>query len=79
MSRAGNIVIALSRYWTKVEQNLDAVSKYPVGHDINFRGSIFLETASIVVVKKMFRYSNVFFYNHLYQRSVILNLFWKAV
>ncbi len=24
----------------------------------------------IVVVKKMFRYSNVFFYNHLYRNSV---------
>ena len=33
---------------------------------------------TIAVVKKTFRYSNVFFYNHLYQPSVIKNLFLKS-
>ena len=32
----------------------------------------------IAVVKKTFRYSNVFFYNHLYQPSVFRNLFMKS-
>jgi len=32
----------------------------------------------LVVVKKTFRYANVFFYNHLYQPSVLRNLFLKS-
>jgi len=32
----------------------------------------------IVVVKKMFRYANVFFYNHLYHPSVFRSLFLKS-
>jgi len=33
---------------------------------------------TIAVVKNTFRYSNVFFYNHLYQPSVFKNLFLKS-
>ena len=33
------------------------------------------QKAFIAVVKKTFRYLNVFFYNHLYQPSVFWNLF----
>jgi hypothetical protein len=32
----------------------------------------------IVVVKKTFRYANVFFYNHLYHSFVFRNLFLKS-
>ncbi len=32
----------------------------------------------IAVVKKTFRYSDVFFYNHLYHPSVFRNLFLKS-
>ena len=32
----------------------------------------------IVVVKKTFRYSNVFFYNHLYPNSIIRNIIMKC-
>ena len=38
----------------------------------------YFKTASIAVVKKTFRYSSVFFYNHLYQPSVFQNLFLKS-
>ena len=34
--------------------------------------------AFIVVVKKTFRYTNVFFYNDLYHPSVFRNLFLKS-
>jgi cbb3-type cytochrome oxidase maturation protein len=34
--------------------------------------------AFIVVVKKTFRYSNVFFYNHLYPNSAIRNIIMKS-
>jgi hypothetical protein len=32
----------------------------------------------IVVVKKTFRYSNVFFYNHLYPYSLIQNIIMES-
>ena len=35
-------------------------------------------SASIVVVKKTFRYSNVFFYNHLYRNSVFRNIIMES-
>ena len=34
--------------------------------------------ASIVVVKKTFRYVNVFFYNHIYRNSIFRNIFMKS-
>jgi len=35
-------------------------------------------TAFIVVVKKMLRYLNVFFYNHLYRNSIFRNIFMES-
>ena len=40
--------------------------------------SLKMHTTDIAVVKKTFRYSNVFFYNHVYQSYVLWNLFWKS-
>jgi hypothetical protein len=42
-------------------------------------GKIKLSSGLIVVVKKTFRYANVFFYNHLYHPSVFRNLFFKSI
>ena len=35
-------------------------------------------SAFIVVVKKTFRYENVFFYNHLYRNSIFRNIFTES-
>jgi len=41
-------------------------------------GALRLIQGFIVVVKKTFRYSNVFFYNHLYRNSVIRNIIMES-
>jgi len=45
-----------------------------------FRQGVFvlIKTGVIVVVKKRFRYSNVFFYNHLCRNTVIRNIIMES-